>query len=239
MNELTNSENVQIENFVHGLKQLWDEPLIYIKQYAEALDSVNEAYFISYFINITEPGQWLLLNPSLIENEIGLSSGQWRLVRENLIAKDILLSRRIAGTVHGIEYLLNDEKLETLLANSTDLDVRNIACPPLTINKLQVKALTALGLNISSIILMALIQEIVGNVAINEREDFSAWVYLSDLTITSRTYINRRTSNRALNALIECGIIETKLANTPPVRQVRYSLKVLGELTMLFANGSK
>lgn len=75
------------EHTLKSLAALWDEPATYVKQFAEAMQSVTQGYFLSYFTEKCMPGEWVSLNNDIVFDEAGLTPKQWRNIRQQLMEK--------------------------------------------------------------------------------------------------------------------------------------------------------
>ncbi|EPH9113638.1 hypothetical protein AAD148_000102, partial [Neisseria gonorrhoeae] len=50
------SKNMSTDNFIRSLVALWEEPATYVRQFAQAVGSVSEGYFLSWFVEKCLPG---------------------------------------------------------------------------------------------------------------------------------------------------------------------------------------
>lgn len=217
-----------------ALAALFDDPVTYVKQFAEALGSVTLGYFVSFLTENCKPGEWVMLNDQIVQQQTGLSPKQWRLVRSRLADMDLLYNKR---TVEGSWFTLHDELLERLMRQRSDLSASAMMSPPLSINRLQLHTLSARGMGIKSILMLACIQEAVGNVPLAQRKAMSEWVALPEKQIFDRCYLSRREQEHAIMQLNKAGLIEVTLKGMPATKHYRYSLEKLGKLTLEYVSG--
>ncbi|WP_274572457.1 hypothetical protein [Neisseria leonii] len=218
-----------------ALTALWDEPVSYVKQYAEALKSVKLGYFVSYFSQKCLPGEWQPLNDHIIWEDLGLSAKQWRSVREDLMQRQLLLNRRTVFPT-GSLFTLNDSLLEKLITEHSDLSVSAVTAPPITLNRLHIKVLSYLGLPFTAILWLALLQSKCRHQALSEWGDFSEWVPMPTQEVFEHSHLSRREQDSALLALQSFGLAESGRYGSPATRHCRYSLKRLAELSSAYLN---
>lgn len=220
-----------------GLAALWDEPVSYVLQFAQALGSVNEGYFISYFSQKCMPGEWVQLNENIIWKEAGLTPKQWRKIRYNLIKKKLLLNRRMVFPT-GSLFTLDDHLLESMIKERANTNLCAITAPPISINKLHLQTFSELGCSIKSVLYLSFVKNETEYQPINERGDWSPWARMPEHYVIESCYLSRREQESAIRKLTDLGVIECRLEGKPATRSIRYSLKRLGELTAEFINRS-
>lgn len=218
-----------------GLAALWDEPATYVKQFAEAMQSVTQGYFLSYFTEKCMPGEWVSLNNDIVFNEAGLTAKQWRNIREQLMGKGLLLNKRTVFPTDSL-FTLDDLLLERMIHEHSTRDIAAMTCPPVSINKLHLKTLSALGLSFKSILYLSLMQNETEYVAFDKRGEWSPWTYMSEGHVSEMTLLSRREQETAIAELSKFGLVKIKLEGMPATRSGRYSLKALGNLTAQFMN---
>lgn len=81
------AKSMSTNDFMRGLVALWEEPATYVRQFAQAVGSVSEGYFLSWFVEKCLPGEWVSLNNDLLFNEAGITAKQWRNIRSSLLQK--------------------------------------------------------------------------------------------------------------------------------------------------------
>ncbi|ENX2589685.1 hypothetical protein AB3W86_002188, partial [Neisseria gonorrhoeae] len=138
------SKNMSTDNFIRSLVALWEEPATYVRQFAQAVGSVSEGYFLSWFVEKCLPGEWVSLNNDLLFNEAGITAKQWRNIRNSLLQKGILLNRRTVAPTES-QFTLNDALFEDLVSKHGKSDVLDMVSPPISINKLHLKTLADRG----------------------------------------------------------------------------------------------
>ncbi|UOO87668.1 hypothetical protein [Neisseria arctica] len=217
------------------LATLWEEPITYVKQFAEALQCVNLGYFISYLTQKIMPGEWIKLNDKVVSGETGLSPKQWRIIRDRLLSRELLLNRRTSA---GSEFTLNDELLEELIRQHSDITPAGMFAAPLTINRLHLKALTAAGLSFKAVLLLSLIQQETPHKALGQRGELSDWITLSEKQVSILTCLTYAEQKSALEDLASMGIVEYDTIGFPAARHCRYSLKRLAEITASYLRGN-
>ncbi|MCV6792320.1 hypothetical protein OIG33_11655, partial [Neisseria meningitidis] len=116
------SKNMATDNFIRSLVALWEEPATYVRQFAQAVGSVSEGYFLSWFVEKCLPGEWVSLNNDLLFNEAGITAKQWRNIRNSLLQKGILLNRRTVAPTES-QFTLNDALFEDLVSKHGKSDV--------------------------------------------------------------------------------------------------------------------
>lgn len=215
------------------LASLWDEPITYVKQFAEALNSVQLGYFMSYFSQKCQPNQWIALNDQIIQYETALTPKQWRKIRQDLMARDLLLNKR---TKNESLFTLNDELLEHLIKQHSDLSIESLISPVISINTLQLKALCSIGVDIKAIILLATAQYLTPYQELSKRQDWSEWIVFPANLINKISFLSVKEQSTAIKTLKEHGIIECVVKNMPATRYCRFSLAKLGELTAQYLN---
>ncbi|EPI7546700.1 hypothetical protein ACOKJV_000189, partial [Neisseria gonorrhoeae] len=151
------SKNMSTDNFIRSLVALWEEPATYVRQFAQAVGSVSEGYFLSWFVEKCLPGEWVSLNNDLLFNEAGITAKQWRNIRNSLLQKGILLNRRTVAPTES-QFTLNDALFEDLVSKHGKSDVLDMVSPPISINKLHLKTLADRGLAFVSILYLSFLQ---------------------------------------------------------------------------------
>ncbi len=209
------------------LAALWEEPVTYVVQFAQALDSVTAGYFLSCYIARYRPDEWVALNEDIVRQETGLGRGRWYKVRDLLLEAGILANER---NLNVSLYRLDGEKLEGLLRCRADVSLCAVAAPPVSLNRLHLKSLLYYGLSFKACLLLAAVQADTPHIALAERQDCSPWVTLPEQAVVERTALSRREQRRAAEALCGIGVLETKYDGFPRTRHCRYSLRRLAEL---------
>ena len=210
------------------LAALWDEPMVYITQFAQALDSVPAAYFLSHYIDRLHAHEWTPLNNDIVGKETGLSVKRWRHVREILMDAGVLLNRR---ELSASLYQIDEAKLESLLRANSSLNLLDTAAPPLSVNRLYLRSLMALGLSFQACLLLALVQAHSPHTPFEQRTAHSDWITLPEAVVMQHTHLRAHEQRRAIQALQDCGVLEHRFYGFPRRRQCRYSLQRLAELT--------
>lgn len=221
---------------LNGLAALWDEPLTYVRQFVEALDSVADGYFLSYFAQKCMPEEWLPLNNEIVWQEAGLTPKQWRRIRLSLIEKGLLLNRRTVSPT-GSLFTLNDLLLEKMIKERADKGLISMTASPVSINKLHLQTLAALGCSIKLIIYLSFLQNKTEYQELSQRGDWSLWTEMPEQTVSDGSYLSRREQETAIKQLTDFGVLESRITGLPAMRSCRYSLKRLGDLTLGFMNG--
>lgn len=209
------------------LAALWEEPVTYVVQFAQALDSVTAGYFLSCYVARYRPGEWVALNEDIVRRETGLGGGSWYRVRHLLLDAGILANER---RLNVSLYCLDGDRLEGLLRRNGDLSLCAVAGPPVSLNRLHLKTLLHYGLSVKACLLLAAVQADTPHIALAERQDCSPWVALPEQAVTERTRLSRREQRLAAEALRDIGVLETKYGGFPRMRHCRYSLQRLAEL---------
>ncbi|WP_165007782.1 hypothetical protein [Neisseria yangbaofengii] len=223
------------EHTLKGLAALWEEPATYVKQFAEAMQSVTQGYFLSYFTEKCMPGEWISLNNDIVFDEAGLTPKQWRNIRQQLMAKGLLLNRRTVFPTDSL-FTLDDLLLERTIREHSTRDMTAIGGPPVSINKLHLKTLAGLGLSFKSVLYLSFLQNETGYVAFQDRGEWSPWTCMAEGHVTEMTVLSRREQETAIAELGKVGLLEIKLEGMPATRSGRYSLKMLGTLTAQYLN---
>ena len=209
------------------LAALWEEPVTYVVQFTQALDSVTAGYFLSCYIALYQPGEWIALNEDIVRRETGLGGSSWYRVRHLLLDAGILVNER---RLNVSLYCLDGENLEGLLRRNSDLSLCAVAGPPVSLNRLHLKTLLYYGLSVKACLLLAAVQADTPHTALAGRQACSPWVPLPEQAVTERTWLSRREQRLAAEALREIGVLETKYGGFPRMRHCRYSLRRLAEL---------
>lgn len=218
-----------------ALAALWDTPITYVVQYAEATDSVMNGYFLSYFTEKCMPGEWIPLQEEQLKRDIGLTAKQWRMIRNDLSNLQILKSKRM-GAAPSL-YTLDDELLEAKMRAGSSLSAVAMTTKPISINRLHVRTLGELKVSIKSIILLGIIQSLTVQNDLAARADWSDWIVLPEAMVNGLSYLTRYEQNTALTELKSFGIVDTRVSGMPATREARYSLKALAELSYALLQG--
>lgn len=221
----------QDKNWSSALAALWDEPFSYVKQYAEALNSVTQGYFISYFTQNCLPGEWLPLNSQTVQRDTGLTDKQWRSVRNRLMQRGLLLNKRQAGISL---YTLDDDRLEHLIKQHSDLSITSMTMPAVSINKLHLRSLTGIGISIKSVIMLGYLQSATPYQPMHKRGEFSDWIAVPETEVYANIFLTRREQDTAIAELVNYGVVEKEVSGYPAVRCCRYSLRALANMTEHF-----
>lgn len=176
------------------------------------------------------------MNNEIVWKEAGLTEKQWRNVRHNLIAKGLLLNRRTVFPT-GSLFTLNDQMLEDMVREHADTRLTAITAPPISVNKLHLQTLSALGCSIKSVLYLSFLQNETEYQPIDQRGDWSPWTHMSEQYVEEACVLSRREQESAIRELTDLGVIECRIEGKPATRSGRYSLKRLGELTAGFLNG--
>lgn len=230
------SKSIATENFIRSLGALWEEPATYVRQFAQAVGSVSEGYFLSWFVEKCQPGEWVSLNNDLLFNEAGITAKQWRNIRNSLLQKGILLNRRTVAPTES-QFTLNDALFENLVSKHGKSDVLDMVSPPISINKLHLKTLADRGLDFVSILYLSFLQSEAEYQELGKRGDWSPWTHAAEKHVFYSTMLSRRQQERAIAELSSLGLIESCVDGMPAARRCRYSLKMLADLTSEYLNG--
>ena len=230
------SKNMATDNFIRSLVALWEEPATYVRQFAQAVGSVSEGYFLSWFVEKCLPGEWVSLNNDLLFNEAGITAKQWRNIRNSLLQKGILLNRRTVAPTES-QFTLNDALFEDLVSKHGKSDVLDMVSPPISINKLHLKTLADRGLAFVSILYLSFLQSEAEYQALSKRGDWSPLTHAAEKHVFYSTMLSRRQQERAIAELTSFGLIESCVDGMPAARRCRYSLKMLADLTSEYLNG--
>lgn len=230
------SKNMATDNFIRSLGALWEEPATYVRQFAQAVGSVSEGYFLSWFVEKCLPGEWVSLNNDLLFNEAGITAKQWRNIRNSLLQKGILLNRRTVAPTES-QFTLNDALFEDLVSKHGKSDVLDMVSPPISINKLHLKTLADRGLDFVSILYLSFLQTEAEYQDLSKRGDWSPWTHAAEKHVFYSTMLSRRQQERAIAELSSLGLIESCVDGMPAARRCRYSLKMLADLTSEYLNG--
>lgn len=212
-----------------ALAELWDEPVVYVKQYSEAFRSINIGYFLSFMTSICTPGQWVVLNSEILEDNICFTKKLWRNTRKLLIEADILRYKRI--NLNENAYTLNEELIQSSLQQYSELNVGAILTPPLAINKLHLKTIVFFGLQYKAAIFLAFINSIIPHKELHDRCDFSDWIENSIQETNLYTSLSRHEQTSCIEQLVGIGILESQAGGFPAKRQVRINFQQLSVLT--------
>ena len=230
------SKSMATDNFIRSLGALWEEPATYVRQFAQAVGSVSEGYFLSWFVEKCLPGEWVSLNNDLLFNEAGITAKQWRNIRNSLLQKGILLNRRTVAPTES-QFTLNDALFEDLVSKHGKSDVLDMVSPPISINKLHLKTLADRGLDFVSILYLSFLQSEAEYQELGKRGDWSPWTHAAEKHVFYSTMLSRRQQERAIAELTSLGLIESCVDGMPAARRCRYSLKMLADLTSEYLNG--
>lgn len=231
--EIASLSNNPSQLGISALAALWDEPITYVKQYAEALNDINQGYFISYFTDQCQPGQWLVLDDKKIYAEMGLTPKQWRKIKAELIQKELLVQRRLDHS-NKREYTLNDELLERLIKQHSDLSILSVIGAPISINRLHLKSIMDRKLSFKAVLLFSYIQNKLDYVPINKRQKLSKWIRLSEQTVFEDTFLGRKEIELAQNDLISSGLLEVSYSGFPRLKQCAINYEVVANITQQY-----
>ena len=137
------------------LAALWDEPVVYVTQFAQALNSVTAGYFLSCYVGLYDHDEWAALNEGIVHKQTGLGRGRWYAVRDTLLAAGVLENRRDTGVSL---YRLNGERLEGMVRGKASLLLADIASPPISLNRLHLRTLLHFGLSFKAALYLAVVQ---------------------------------------------------------------------------------
>ncbi len=210
---------------------LMDEPLTYVREYSLATGNINAGFLLSYLVSITEPEQWIKLNSDLIRQEIGLTGNEYRLARSTLLGLDILKNIRLTTPKPGSYYLINEKRVDELMVALAKPTVLDLAAVPLSINRLQHKAIISKRGSVKAGIFLAAIQELVIDEPFNERGNFSKWVEITNDHIMKRIALSRDEFPTTQKYLLQKGIIELNTKGFPKKNRYRVSYQKLAQLT--------
>lgn len=231
------AKSMSTNDFMRGLVALWEEPATYVRQFAQAVGSVSEGYFLSWFVEKCLPGEWVSLNNDLLFNEAGITAKQWRNIRSSLLQKGVLLNRRTVAPTES-QFTLNDALFEELVRkHSESTDVLDMVAPPISINKLHLKTLADRGLSFVSVLYLSFLQSEAEYQDLSKRGDWSPWTHAAEKHVFHLTMLSRRQQERAIAELTSFGLIESCVDGMPAARRCRYSLKMLADLTSEYLNG--
>lgn len=214
-----------------ALASLWDEPIVYVQQFSQALGDSVHGFFISIFTELCMPGEWLPLNDAVISELFHLSSKQWRRIKTELTQRRILIQRRPNLKSNLREYTLNDDLLETLIRQNSQLSVVDVGSRPLSLNRLHTKTLLYFGASIKAVLLLAAIQLHLGHQSFGAREQFSPYITLSNTDIQALTCLSRTELTNAQKWLSDNNVIEYKYDGFPRVKYFRINYKTLATLS--------
>ncbi|WP_434778490.1 hypothetical protein [Neisseria sp. Ec49-e6-T10] len=215
----------------YAFAALFQQPIVYVKEYSKALGCNNAGFFLSYLISNTEPNQWFPLNANMIRIELGLTKAEYQSVRKKLLEQKVLKFKRSVKPVSQSLYCIDDDALDQLMLSNTINSV-DLATPPLSINKLQLQAIAKKKDSIKATLFMATIQELLSCVEqLPDREDFSKWVEVTSQYINVRTNLSRRDQEAAKSLLLKAHILEIKKEGFPAQTYYRLSYQQLAVLT--------
>lgn len=214
-----------------ALSHLYDEPIIFVKPYAEALNNTNAGLMLSYLVNNTEPQEWMELNPKKCFNDIGLSKKEYELAREILRTYRVVDNKRTVAPTKSF-YRVNERVLDKLILEKGKAGISSLTTRPISINRLHLRTITSIRHGNPSVALyLACIQELVPYRPIEERTEFTPWMPVTMEYITERSGLTRGNQESARKFLYENKILESKKEDFPANSYYRISNKVLGDLT--------
>lgn len=210
------------------LAALWDEPVVYVTQFAQALGSVTAGYFLSCYVGLYDHDEWAALNENIVHKQTGLGRGRWYAVRDTLLAAGVLENRRDTGVSL---YRLDGARLEEMVRDKASLLLADIVSPPVSLNRLHLRTLLHFGLSFKAALYLAVIQSETPHRSLNDRKAWSDWVLLPEKNVSERSYLSKAEQRRAGEALCGIGVLEYGYGGFPRMRRCRYSLNRLAELT--------
>ncbi|WP_424035007.1 hypothetical protein [Neisseria bacilliformis] len=213
------------------LAALWDEPVVYVTQFAQALNSVTAGYFLSCYVGLYDHDEWAALNEGIVHKQTGLGRGRWYAVRDTLLAAGVLENRRDTGVSL---YRLNGERLEGMVRGKASLLLADIASPPISLNRLHLRTLLHFGLSFKAALYLAVVQSETPHRSLNGREAWSDWVLLPEQNVRERSFLSKAEQRRAGEALCGIGVLEYGYGGFPRMRRCRYSLNRLAALTTAY-----
>ena len=213
------------------LAALWDEPVVYVTQFAQALNSVTAGYFLSCYVGLYDHDEWAALNEGIVHKQTGLGRGRWYAVRDTLLAAGVLENRRDTGVSL---YRLNGERLEGMVRGKASLLLADIASPPISLNRLHLRTLLHFGLSFKAALYLAVVQSETPHRSLNGREAWSDWVLLPEQNVRERSFLSKAEQRRAGEALCGIGVLEYGYGGFPRMRRCRYSLNRLAVLTTAY-----
>ena len=213
------------------LAALWDEPVVYVTQFAQALNSVTAGYFLSCYVSLYGHDEWAALNEDIVHKQTGLGRGRWYAVRDTLLTAGVLENRRDTGVSL---YRLNGECLDKMVRNNAALRLSDIASPPVSLNRLHLRTLLHFGLSFKAALYLAVVQSETPHRSLSGRETWSDWVLLPEKNVSERSFLSKAEQRRAGEALCGIGVLEYGYGGFPRMRRCRYSLNRLAVLTTAY-----
>lgn len=213
------------------LAALWDEPVVYVTQFAQALNSVTAGYFLSCYVSLYGHDEWAALNEDIVHKQTGLRRGRWYAVRDTLLTAGVLENQRDTGVSL---YRLNGECLEKMVRNNAALRLSDIASPPVSLNRLHLRTLLHFGLSFKAALYLAVVQSETPHRSLNGRETWSDWVLLPEKNVSERSFLSKAEQRRAGEALCGIGVLGYGYGGFPRMRRCRYSLNRLAALTTAY-----
>lgn len=213
------------------LAALWDEPVVYVTQFAQALNSVTAGYFLSCYVSLYGHDEWAALNEDIVHKQTGLRRGRWYAVRDTLLTAGVLENRRDTGVSL---YRLNGERLEGMVRGKASLLLADIASPPISLNRLHLRTLLHFGLSFKAALYLAVVQSETPHRSLNGRETWSDWVLMPEQNVRERSFLSKAEQRRAGEALCGIGVLEYGYGGFPRMRRCRYSLNRLAVLTTAY-----
>ena len=213
------------------LAALWDDPVVYVTQFAQALNSVTAGYFLSCYVGLYDHDEWAALNEGIVHKQTGLGRGRWYAVRDTLLTAGVLENRRDTGVSL---YRLNGECLEKMVRNNAALRLSDIASPPVSLNRLHLRTLLHFGLSFKAALYLAVVQSETPHRSLSGRETWSDWVLLPEKNVSERSFLSKAEQRRAGEALCGIGVLEYGYGGFPRMRRCRYSLNRLAVLTTAY-----
>ena len=213
------------------LAALWDEPVVYVTQFAQALNSVTAGYFLSCYVSLYGHDEWAALNEDIVHKQTGLGRGRWYAVRDTLLTAGVLENQRDTGVSL---YRINGECLEKMVRNNAALRLSDIASPPVSLNRLHLRTLLHFGLSFKAALYLAVVQSETPHRSLSGRETWSDWVLLPEKNVSERSFLSKAEQRRAGEALCGIGVLEYGYGGFPRMRRCRYSLNRLAALTTAY-----
>ena len=236
-----NEENSLIQN---ALAMLWQEPFQYLKCYAEITDSIPAGWFLSWFSALCKSYEEMALSDADICNDLCISKQQWGKTRSLLAKKDIL---QIRTEKKQSFYSLKEDTVELLLRQRQtiktapkELELLETFFPSiLCVNRLHLASLTALGVSLNTVILLAYLIDTLPAKPINEREPISTPILIDYENITNNTYLSKRQVSIALTELNKIGIVNTQENQDDKEKYVTINFTKLSDITLNYVENKQ
>ena len=215
----------------YALAALYQEPFQYQKNYAEITGSIPAGWFLSWFGDICPPYEEMVLSNDDICHTLCFTNAQWTKVRSLLIKQEILKYRTEKKQTF---FSLNDDKVEWLLRHrprDEKEDIINTLFPfILGVNRLHCAALTALGVSLNAVILLAWLIDTLPAKPLNEREPVSTPILIEYKNITADTFLSKRQIANALTELSKINIVNTQENQDDKEKYSTIYFNVLGNI---------